>query len=97
MTAGLQHPLFFSDSNGYEVYTAMTLEALAVGTQWRVLGFQKGSADYRKRLLALGVTPGVEFSVSRVAPLGDPIELRLRGASISVRKGEAQILILEKC
>jgi len=71
----------------------MTLEALAVGTQWRVLGFQKGSADYRKRLLALGVTPGV----SRVAPLGDPIELRLRGAAISVRKGEAQILILEKC
>ncbi|ACS85860.1 MULTISPECIES: FeoA family protein [Musicola] len=74
----------------------MTLETLTVGSRWRVVGFQKGEADYRKRLLALGVTPGVEFTVSRVAPLGDPIELRLRGAAISVRKGEAQILILEK-
>ncbi|MDX5626691.1 MULTISPECIES: FeoA family protein [unclassified Brenneria] len=75
----------------------MSLEELTVETRWRVIGFQKGSADYRKRLLALGVTPGVEFSVARIAPLGDPIELRLRGAAISVRKGEAQILILEKC
>ncbi|ATA24156.1 iron transporter [Brenneria goodwinii] len=75
----------------------MSLDELTVATRWRVIGFQKGSADYRKRLLALGVTPGVEFSVSRIAPLGDPIELRLRGAAISVRKGEAQILILEKC
>lgn len=75
----------------------MSVEELTVATRWRVIGFQKGSADYRKRLLALGVTPGVEFSVSRIAPLGDPIELRLRGAAISVRKGEAQILILEKC
>ncbi|QTF10755.1 ferrous iron transport protein A [Brenneria izadpanahii] len=75
----------------------MSLDELTVATRWRVIGFQKGSADYRKRLLALGVTPGVEFSVSRIAPLGDPIELRLRGAAISVRKSEAQILILEKC
>ncbi|MCL2895580.1 FeoA family protein [Brenneria tiliae] len=75
----------------------MSLDELTVATKWRVIGFQKGSPDYRKRLLALGVTPGVEFAVSRIAPLGDPIELRLRGAAISVRKGEAQILILEKC
>ncbi len=75
----------------------MILEDFTVASKWRVIGFQKGAADYRKRLLALGVTPGVEFTVSRVAPLGDPIELRLRGAAISVRKGEAQILILEKC
>ncbi|AUH00963.1 ferrous iron transport protein A [Prodigiosinella confusarubida] len=75
----------------------MAQEVLSVATKWRVVGFQKGSADYRKRLLALGVTPGVEFTVSRVAPLGDPIELRLRGAAISVRKDEVQILILEKC
>ena len=72
-------------------------DTFAVGTTWRVQGFQKGSADYRKRLLALGVTPGVTFTVTRVAPLGDPIELRLRGAAISVRKNEAHILILEQC
>lgn len=75
----------------------MTKAVFPVGSTWRVLGYQKGSADYRKRLLALGVTPGVTFTVTRVAPLGDPIELRLRGAAISVRKSEAQILILEQC
>lgn len=75
----------------------MAEETFSVGSTWRVQGFQKGSADYRKRLLALGVTPGVTFTVTRVAPLGDPIELRLRGAAISVRKSEAQILILEPC
>ena len=75
----------------------MSRTELAVATTWRVLGYRKGEADYRKRLLALGVTPGVEFTVSRVAPLGDPIELRLRGSSISVRKEEARILILEAC
>lgn len=62
----------------------MTEAVFPVGSSWH-----KGSADYRKRLLALGVTPGVVFTVTRVAPLGDPIELRLRGAAISVRKSEA--------
>ncbi|MFP1891336.1 FeoA family protein [Lonsdalea quercina] len=75
----------------------MSLETLTAGTHWRVVGYQKGAADYRKRLLALGVTPGVEFTVSRVAPLGDPIELRVRGSAISVRKNEAKIMILEQC
>ncbi|MFT8210175.1 MAG: FeoA family protein [Symbiopectobacterium sp.] len=75
----------------------MTETVFPVGSSWRVQGYQKESADYRKRLLALGVTPGVTFTVTRVAPLGDPIELRLRGAAISVRKSEAQILILEAC
>ncbi|WP_291970454.1 FeoA domain-containing protein [Candidatus Symbiopectobacterium sp.] len=73
----------------------MTEAVFPVGSSWRVQGYQKGSTDYRKRLLALGVTPGVIFTVTRVAPLGDPVELRLRGAAISVRKSEAQILILE--
>ncbi|MGK2889235.1 MAG: FeoA family protein [Candidatus Malihini olakiniferum] len=75
----------------------MTEAIFPVGITCRVLGYQKGSADYRKRLLALGVTPGVTFTVTSVAPLGDPIELQLRGAAISVRKSEAQILILEQC
>ena len=48
-----------------------------------------------KRLLALGALPGTPFVVERVAPLGDPVEIKLRGSSISVRKGEIEILDVE--
>jgi ferrous iron transport protein A len=62
----------------------------------RVAGFAAGSRNYRQRLLAMGLTPGVEFQVIRVAPLGDPIEIRVRGASVSLRRGEAACLRVEK-
>ena len=45
--------------------------------------------------LALGALPGTPFMVERVAPLGDPVEIKLRGSSISVRKGEIEILDVE--
>ncbi|WP_213989363.1 FeoA family protein [Sodalis sp. dw_96] len=74
----------------------MFLQELSPNDQGRVTGYSKGTSDYRRRLLALGVTPGVLFQVTRVAPLGDPIEIRVRGSSISVRKEEARILMVEK-
>ncbi len=74
----------------------MFLQELFPHDRGKVTGFCKGSTDYRRRLLALGVTPGVLFQVTRVAPLGDPIEIRVRGSSISVRKEEARILMVEK-
>ena len=48
--------------------------------------------EYRRRLLMLGATPGTSFEVVRIAPLGDPIEIRVRGSFISVRKDEAAIM-----
>ncbi|TKI06578.1 FeoA family protein [Martelella alba] len=74
----------------------MFLHELAPTDEGRVVGFSKGASDYRRRLLALGVTPGAPFKVTRVAPLGDPMEIRVRGSSISVRKEEARILLVEK-
>ncbi len=74
----------------------MFLQELSPNDRGRVTGYSKGTSDYRRRLLALGVTPGVLFQVTRVAPLGDPIEIRVRGSSISVRKEEARILMVEK-
>ncbi|MBO6939159.1 MAG: ferrous iron transport protein A [Deltaproteobacteria bacterium] len=43
----------------------------------------------RRRLLEMGLLPGTELAVVRRAPLGDPIEVRLRGYSLSLRKSEA--------
>ncbi len=75
---------------------AVPLNQLTVGDSGRVVGFDKSGKAYRKRLLAMGLTPGTEFSIVRCAPLGDPIELRLRGFSLSLRKHEAAALLVEK-
>ena len=48
-----------------------------------------GSDDVSLRLLEMGLTPGVEVRLVGVAPLGDPLELELRGYRLSVRKSEA--------
>ncbi len=72
------------------------LKDLAIGDKGRVKGFNKQERSYRKRLLAMGLTPGTEFSIVRYAPLGDPIEIALRGFSLTLRKDEADILNIEK-
>jgi Fe2+ transport system protein FeoA len=48
-----------------------------------------GRGGFRRRLLELGLLPGTLVTVKSVAPLGDPIELLVRGASLSIRKEEA--------
>jgi ferrous iron transport protein A len=72
------------------------LKKLAVGDLAKIVGFDKAGKAYRKRLLAMGLTPGTEFSVTRFAPMGDPVEIRLRGFSLTLRKDEAAILQIEK-
>jgi ferrous iron transport protein A len=74
----------------------MTLKELAVGDAGRIAGFAEGSRTYRKKLLSLGLTRGTEFSVTRYAPMGDPIEIKVRGFSLSLRKEEAASVLVEK-
>lgn len=69
---------------------------LAVGDKARVLGYDREARDYRQRLLAMGLTPGTELSITRLAPLGDPVEIKVRGFSLSLRKGEAAALRIER-
>lgn len=73
----------------------MRIDEMRPGDKARVSGLKKGNRDYRQRLMAMGLTPGVEFSVTRVAPLGDPVEIFVRGFALSLRKGEAELLMLE--
>ncbi len=65
------------------------------GQQGRIVGFATGDRSYRQRLLAMGATPGTTFEVLRVAPLGDPYEILLRGFTLSLRKHESEMLIVE--
>lgn len=73
-----------------------TLQQLDVGDAGRVVGFAPGEKTYRRRLLAMGLTPGTAFAVTRQAPMGDPVELRVRGFSLSLRREEAAALHIER-
>lgn len=71
------------------------LADMAVGDRGRVTGFEKGLENYRKKLLAMGLITGTEFTINRVAPMGDPVEIEVRGYNLSLRKDEAAALSVE--
>ena len=70
----------------------MQTEDLINGTRVRLAGFGQTDTRYRRRLLSLGITRGVVVDVVRKAPLGCPIQLEVRGASLALRKEEACFL-----
>jgi ferrous iron transport protein A len=79
-------------TNGSRVH----LGELTVGETGRVVALDKAQRAYREKLLAFGLTPGTLVSVARVAPLGDPLEIRVRGFALSLRKGEAEAVTVDR-
>jgi len=55
-----------------------------------------GGGPVHRRILDMGVVPGTEVEIVRVAPLGDPVELLIRGYHLSLRKEEAREILVEK-
>jgi len=76
--------------------STLTLVTLEVGQSGRILGYEPGGRAYRGKLLSMGLTPGTHFTVTRQAPLGDPVEIEVRGYKLSLRKGEAAALQVER-
>ncbi|EIJ40981.1 Fe2+ transport system protein A [Beggiatoa alba B18LD] len=74
----------------------MRLNELQIGQDGIVKGFDKSQPGYRQKLLAMGLTPGTLFTVTRYAPIGDPIEIRVRGFALSLRKDEANVILVER-
>jgi ferrous iron transport protein A len=71
----------------------MMLGGMKQGQAGRVAGFADGTAPgYRAQLLAMGFTPGAAVRVERVAPMGCPIEVCVRGARVSLRRDEAAVV-----
>ena len=54
-----------------------------------------GEGAVRRRIRDMGITKGTEIYVRKVAPLGDPIEVTVRGYELSLRKGEAENIVVE--
>ncbi len=71
-----------------------TLKDTAVGETVRVEKVH-GQGAVRRRILDMGITKGVEIFVRKVAPLGDPMELNVRGYELSVRKADAEMIEVE--
>jgi len=68
------------------------IKGLGIGESAQVVGYRSGSPAYRSRLLAMGLTKGTVFTLVKLAPLGDPVELQVRGFHLSLRKEEAEVL-----
>ncbi len=71
------------------------LRELPVGAIARVVGYDKTMRSYKGKLLSMGLTPKTEFEIIRVAPLGDPIEIKVRGFHLTLRKQEADAVIID--
>lgn len=74
----------------------MQITELVKGDRVRLIDFGKTDLLYRRRLLSLGITRGVELVVIRVAPLGCPIQVEVRGTALTLRKEEASLLEWER-
>jgi len=61
----------------------------------KVVSLSAAGSVFRRKLLSMGVTPGIIIDVTRKAPMGGPLELSLRGFSLSLRKNEAQGIQVE--
>jgi hypothetical protein len=71
-----------------------TLKDVRVGENVIVKRLQ-GNGAVKRRIMDMGVTKGTAILVQKVAPLGDPIEVKVRGYELSLRKGEAENIIVE--
>ena len=68
-----------------------TLSQVKVGETVRVVKLH-GEGALKRRIMDMGITKGVEIYVRKVAPLGDPLELNVRGYELSLRKADAEMV-----
>ena len=71
-----------------------TLRDIPVGTAARVRKLH-GEGALKRRIMDMGITKGVDVYVRKVAPLGDPIEVTVRGYELSVRKADAEMIQID--
>lgn len=71
-----------------------TLREVKVGQNAKVVKLH-GEGAVKRRIMDMGITKGVEIYVRKVAPLGDPIEITVRGYELSIRKADAEMIEVE--
>ena len=71
-----------------------TLRDVKIGKRAKVIKLH-GEGALKRRIMDIGITKGVEIFVRKVAPLGDPLEISVRGYALSIRKGDAEMIEVE--
>ena len=71
-----------------------TLRDVSIGQTVKVVKLH-GEGPIKRRIMDMGITKGVEIYVRKVAPLGDPMEVTVRGYELSIRKGDAESIQVE--
>lgn len=71
-----------------------TLRDASIGETVKVTKIN-GVGALKRRIMDMGITKGVEIFVRKVAPLGDPVEVTVRGYELSLRKADAEIIVVE--
>lgn len=71
-----------------------TLKQAKVGDSVKVVKLH-GEGAVKRRIMDMGITKGVEINIRKVAPLGDPMEVTVRGYELSLRKADAQMIEIE--
>ena len=71
-----------------------TLKDTPIGKKAKVIKVN-GEGALRRRIMDMGITKGVEIYVKKVAPLGDPLEITVRGYELSLRKADAEMIEIE--
>jgi ferrous iron transport protein A len=75
-------------------FTMRTLHNVNIGETVKVKKVQ-GEGVVKRRIMDMGITKGVDIFVRKVAPLGDPIEIKIRGYELSLRKVDAEMIEVE--
>lgn len=71
-----------------------TLKEVACGQEVQVKKLS-GEGPVKRRIMDMGITKGVKVKVRKVAPLGDPVEVTIRGYELSLRKEDAEMILVE--
>ena len=71
-----------------------TLRTAEIGSRVKVVRLH-GEGAVKRRMMDMGITKGAEIAVRKVAPLGDPVEITVRGYELSVRKADAEMVEVE--
>ena len=71
-----------------------TLKDAKVGETLTLMKLQ-GNGTIKLRIMNMGITKGTQVHIRKVAPLGDPVEVNVRGYELSIRKGDAELILVE--
>lgn len=73
----------------------MKIKDLAIGASGRVVGYSGVDREYRHKLLRMGLVKGATVTLIRKAPMGDPVEVKLKGFNLTLRKAESEVVEID--